>query len=703
MQQQIQIYINDEIVDIHPDEDPVLTFQINELASTDSINGNVTNVFALADTQRNRAILGFPDDITIDSLAPYRFYPAKVVVAGVEVIPLGQAEIQNFDNDKFNMLITSGNIDFFDAINFQIRDMGDSTSAATNYGLTLPWQDYDHVWSVDSMVDSQTKTDGWIWPIVSYGGVPDNPPFTDPGQLINVRNQRPAFFLHTFVEILAKAANYRIDYERSSLMRDPLYQKLLIPFSASSFEHGTDYQNQIPEGGFETTLGVAKQVSPGGPSSGNIQFNPVPLVPDGINYTASGNITGKVTLIFDFYMYGYIYGNSPSQVTIGINARNPYPDTGNTNVGSQVLSFGSYGQPTLVDGTSGSTREAYQTFHNVKIMVDAPLANGMQLNINFSTQHSGVTYWKMLAGATWTFEPDEVGVLFGQMIQCERILPDIGQKDLLKCIFQKFATVCQTDNINRKITFASFTDIVQNIPNALDWSDKLVDNGRQLYYQLDGFTRINWLRYQQDSSIPVANMPRFFADDRIIVDDQTLSPANPQQDLFTSIFAPTLNQPYIGGSIARLSDPNSTESFSAPDSPRLLVDQKYVLRSAADGSGEKVVFSDADSGYETYTRQLTGGQVISVPYFYKPDGEFNLCFCDKGNQPGLRTKYYGPVEKMLKQYKKLVLFFVLTPYDIASLDLLVPIYVRHYNAYFYISKIDSWKHGQACKVEVVKL
>ena len=46
---------------------------------------------------------------------------------------------------------------------------------------------------------------------------------------------------------------------------------------------------------------------------------------------------------------------------------------------------------------------------------------------------------------------------------------------------------------------------------------------------------------------------------------------------------------------------------------------------------------------------------------------------------------------------------MLTPRDIAGLDLLIPIYLAQHNAYFYINKIDSWRKGQPCKIELVKL
>ncbi len=109
------------------------------------------------------------------------------------------------------------------------------------------------------------------------------------------------------------------------------------------------------------------------------------------------------------------------------------------------------------------------------------------------------------------------------------------------------------------------------------------------------------------------------------------------------------------------------------------------------------------------TNTIPVNDIISVPYFYKPDGQYNLCWCDMSSStigkplPGLKTKYYSDLQKILQNTKILVRYFLLTPRDIAELDLLVPIYLQQHNAYFYINKIDSWRKGQPCKVELVRI
>ena len=162
----MQLYINNELVDLSNDSPIALTFQINNLAEVQNQQGNTSNQFKLPLTQRNKEILGFPDDIAFTTNLPYQQYQAKLIQDGLEIVPYGIGELNGIDQDTANITILSGNVDFFDAIDGKLYDMGDSTSIWSNYGQNLVWQPYDHQWDLDNAADSQNKTDGWIYPVI---------------------------------------------------------------------------------------------------------------------------------------------------------------------------------------------------------------------------------------------------------------------------------------------------------------------------------------------------------------------------------------------------------------------------------------------------------------------------------------------------------------------------------------------------------
>jgi hypothetical protein len=171
-----------------------------------------------------------------------------------------------------------------------------------------------------------------------------------------------------------------------------------------------------------------------------------------------------------------------------------------------------------------------------------------------------------------------------------------------------------------------------------------------------------------------------------------------------SIFGPSLNRPYYGGTIAQIkmadAATSATPAFTIGVQPRLLVDQKIDLRQLGN---KTVIFVDGSGA------QQVVNDYLSVPYFYKPDGQYNLCWGDMPSTvtgqplPGLKNTYYTALQKILQNTKVLVRYFLLTPRDIAEINLLIPVYLQQHNAWFYINKIDSWRKGQPTKVELVRL
>lgn len=685
----IQLYINDQLADLSDDNPIALTFQINNLGEVKNQQGHTSNQFKLPLTQRNRQILGFPDDIAFTTILPYRQYQARLVQDGLEIIPYGICELNDIDQDTANVTILSGNVDFFDAIDGKLYDMGDSTSPWSNYGQNLLWQPYDHTWNLDAMAGSQTKTDGWIWPVVDYGAI-DPADFSKP---IDVRYQRPGFFIKTAVDLLLKSAGYKAT---GSLLADPFYPLLIAQFSNGSFEHGSDYQNQPDVKGchvatVQDQTFVHNSVNDGS-NVGTISFPAIISNQSGFwagnTYRPAEPIAVDITLnIPKLRLQGRATTDSPASVRIYITLLD---SNANVNLTTAVFDF-SNGYTGRISGNGGGL-VAYIVVNNTTLSFSTQLSPSTAEGIKITYEFMGLSHsqFTLYSGALLTVKSQNQTVQFGQNVQCERIFPDISQKDLLKDTLQRFGIICQTDNASKTISFNSLRDIVNNIPVAKNWSSKCLNQGKQVTFRLGNYAQINYMQYQTDDNV----LPKKFGWSQISISDQTL-PAS--AELFTSPFAPTLNRSYIGGTIAQIKtiDAGSdSKDFSISVSPRILVDQKLDLRALK----KTVTFTDG-----TTTRVIN--DMISTPYFYKPDapepqpgyGRASLLFDD------LRKKYYPELEKILTQTKKVVRYILLSPRDILELDLLIPVYIQQDSAYYYINKIDAWRKGQPTKVELVKL
>jgi hypothetical protein len=673
----LQLFINDELADLADDSPIALTFQINNLAEVKNQQGNTSNQFKLPLTQRNRQILGFPDDVAFATSLPYGNYQAKIVQDGLEIVPAGLAVLNSIDNDTAAITVLSGNVDFFDSIDYKIYDIGDST---TGIGSEDIFKAYKHYFTLDSVIQSQNKTNGWIWPVVDYGKILY--PAADAVQL-DIRDMRPGFFLKTAIEEMVKQTGYKINPD-SFLLKQPLYDKLIVQFANDNFEHSADYKTLVNGQGI-TVQTVANQNIAAVFSNikGPVNFESIQNTSNGRwannKFTAGETFTAVVELVIPkLYCLGWINDTNPTALDIILS----YEKAGETI--NNVIGYDfSNGKWTRYQNTNGGNLHGYNTFEPKKISAEFDMQAGENIFVSYEFKGKNPASAIIYAGALLTIKAKNEKVLPGQEIQCERIFPDINQKDLLKDTLQRFGIICQTDNTSGTITFASFKDILNNIPIAANWTNKCIDQGKTVAFQLGGYAQANYMKYKQDDAIT----PKGFADAQINVADKTL-PAS--ADLFESQFAPTLNRPFIGGSVAQINKVDVKEGgdgdYSISTQPRILIDKKINLLE----TGRAVTFTDG-------TRSVIYNDSISVPYFYRPDEDLSLLWED------LRKAYYPELEKILQQTKKIVRYFMLTPRDILELDLLIPIYLEQDGAYYYINKIDSWRKGQPVKVELVKL
>lgn len=625
-----------------------LSFQINDLADVRNQNGNTSNQFKVPMSQKNRAILGFPAQTQFTTDLPYKKYAAKVIQEGIEVIPNGFAELQTADESTADLMVLSGNVDFFDLLTKKIYEMGEDF---------LPYQE---LWTLSNVVSSQNRTSGMVWPIIDYGK------FTgEIDEECDVRNLRPAFYLKTAIELIVAQTGFTAS---GSLLTDPLYAKLLVAFANDNFEHGTAYSSQTDNYSSSAKKNIP-QFCTSEIREGIVTFNNETLDPSGSynpgtsEYTAQEILTVNALVSYSMEIRDIFSGGSPPSFSVRVDK---YSGAVWTTIAENVH--------VAVDQFV-----TYQ-FLDQSISIDTDLAIGEKLRVSFyqnpaSNRINGSFY----AGSTFKVTNIQQDVIFGQSVQAERIFPDLSQTELLKDTFQRFGIVCSSDNINQTITFANFGDIVKNIPIAPNWTKKMLDQGKQISTRLGNYTRINNMLYKEDSAVPVT-----YGNSSILVDDQTLQESS---TLVESQFSASLNSRFNGMPCALIKKiPDGETDFSISTSPRILIDNKVDLSA----SGKSVTFTDGVSD------SVVAG-IVSIPYF------IDSSFADSLDWNYLRETYYPDLEEVLHRCKKIVRWFMLSPIDIAQLDLLKPVFLEQESAYFYISKIDSWRNNNPVRVELVKL
>ena len=488
---------------------------------------------------------------------------------------------------------------------------------------------------------------------------------------VDVRYLRPGFFLKTAIDIIVTNAGFKA---KGSLLNDPLYQNLIVQFANDSLDHGADAQTKdLYSMSVQTTATqTISYLTKNAPFDGTLPFQV------SIKDPSHAFDFGSNTFIAPTDMSATIEFDYSIQFT---SAQKKDIDKSNVEIFFQVAGPGYSSFSRLINNVHDTDKgvNQFKSYPNQRLTLDLDFKKGQRLIVGYIFSKVGGTAI-IAKGAIFKVTNKQKGVLYKQQIQCEHIFPDISQKDLLKDTLQRFGIICQTDNAARTVTFASFKDIVNNIPKANDWTNKCIDQGKTISFQLGGYAQANNLKYKTDDNV----LPTGFADSIIKVTDATL-PAT--ADLFESQFAPTLNRPWINGTIAVINKINQGDAnnidFSITTQPRILTDQKMQVTNLTftDGTNNRVLNND----------------VVSIPYFDKPGGAQSLLF------DNLRKKYYPELEQILKETKKVIRIFLLTPRDIAELDLLIPVYLHQDSAYYYINKIDAWQKGKPTKVELVRL
>jgi len=229
------------------------------------------------------------------------------------------------------------------------------------------------------VANSQTKTDGWIWPVIDYGLITDD--FSAP---IDVHNLRPGFFIKTAIDLLLKSAGYK---GTGTLLVDPLYPLLICQFSNGSFDHGADFQNQYDTRGISVATGQDISLQHNQPT-GNIGLIPFSFIYSDPSNQFSGQTTFSSNQINDVIItftiphirfQGKVTGDHPSFLNFYIKLNDP---TADVYLATLTIDF-TNGYTARVSG-DGADLFAYVDVYNQVLSFQTTLSTTESINITYS-------------------------------------------------------------------------------------------------------------------------------------------------------------------------------------------------------------------------------------------------------------------------------------------------------------------------------
>lgn len=656
---QDQLFIDDIEIELYPDTVIALTYQINDLAELKDRQANFSNQFKIPKTKANIAALQWSDQVQSTTDKPYRKLPAKVIKAGIQVVPKGFAIIES-TNKEFNVTVYSGNYDFFSAIEKKKINEVDLSSLI-------------HVFNLAEVIASRANASGYKYPIINYGDL------VNTNRDVDVRNQRPAIFIDDIISRIFSEAGF---VRSGAIWTDPYYTKQLLPYSGQP----ADERQHI--------LHATKTADQTGDGSGTITrayFDDDSTPPDNFD-PANSWVQDTILNGLNTYIVPYDVAVDKFEITFNVPYKVEYFNTGGGGFPSTMIwtiaiyyfdgathSLAAFKDIVLARGSSESGT-ATLTFNHfalnqgdkfyVRIDPDAILTYGTEAAY---TLYSGGTVDAYLNGLN-----------FEMPVNLESILPDMTQLDLLRIPANQFAIFFKTDYWTGVVEAVTMNEIIANIPNAKDWSDKLHDDPLTwlLEYRLPRYGQKSYLRYARDSDDIINKLGE--GDGYLVCDDETLPT---EETLVTIPVAATGEQKLLGDldipSIRKIDDDGK---FSKSTVQRILVDD-----TAATLAGNPIAFKDG----VTTTNESTD---IPLAYFQVDGKANNIGFADD-----LIPSFYDGVSDMIRHVKKLTALFKLTSNDIAELDHFTPVYLWQFSSYFYINKVISFKGTGLTKVELIRL
>jgi len=295
----------------------------------------------------------------------------------------------------------------------------------------------------------------------------------------------------------------------------------------------------------------------------------------------------------------------------------------------------------------------------------------------------------IVQNARFDIKSTDISIKLGREILFQFWDSKLKQSDFLKAYLQMFCCLVTVDEDTKTVYINKFDDIANNIPLAIDWTDKIDYTDKpNIEYSLDSYAKSNTLTYKEDDSID----PTFIqgSNGTIIIDDETLDATNEFVELpFSATEMDSRLQAFVIPKIKIFRTDDASPPETKPTDkvePRILLLERVT-------NVPRVIYSDSSS-------KLTTNVDLPLPWFMLGCKQLNLGFANN-----LIPLYYTGLEDVLNRTKVLTINVKLNAIDIYQLDFLKPVFIAEHNAYFYISKISGFTYGssESTEVELVKL
>ena len=674
----VELWIEDRQVDLIGNENIQIDYAIAKIGEIQARTGARSAQFKLPKTANNRAIFENPDDVNSLSTIPYTKLNARLYVDGIDQNILF-CTLENSTN-TYNIRLYGTNADIFNQLkNVRLQDLNFCT--------------YDHFWTRPNVANTRTNTDGFIYPIIDYNYDSPNGIMDNIQRDITASNMLPAVYYHTVFDAIASYFGITINNEVENTANYPV-DMLLLPFSRK------EYTRVRAPYRYETTFSASTDITLNddvGPIGGNpspgvwIEFDTNEGCSDYWNYGNFDNYLQFAEQVTITVEYNLILEANPLNVfadyPLNIYLCNDILEVINQDVTTlgidwiEIYSNIPFGGSVTISGEFTITTVKAALWNDTFFMFHSGLSGDVILKEGSYIRVKDVTILEDGEIEYATTEGTDNFVTIGSA------LPDWDCANFIKQYCLKFGALIYYNSISKQLSIVPFKKVVDNINSFVDWSDKLdFSIDFDVSSIIGEYAQRNYLKYAEDNEVSKPSGTDYFFD---IANENLQGEA----DIIELEYAATqtvvrlidIDIPQI-----KVFDNDGTE-FQGCETQRVLVNKYY---------------DTADFANTSHLSYLDGGGSVNVttdlpiPYFILSGEDFNLGF---GNN--LAETYYDILEDILTNAKKCRLPIRLNASDINQFDGTKPVYIKHFNAYFYVSQINGYNPvtNETTIVELVKL
>jgi hypothetical protein len=411
--------------------------------------------------------------------------------------------------------------------------------------------------------------------------------------------------------------------------------------------------------------------------------NGLPITTDSGTYTSDGALTGEPLDPFTDTLRLYeIPFDGFYSITFNI--------TGVKNAAGVTAGVIYNLNGTVLEEVAKSDNATAVTTFDLTATYEAELTKGQLIGcIVVSLEGIVVTPPVTVQTARFDIKSTDLKIQYGREVLFEYLSIKLKQSDFLRAYLQMFCCLVTVDEDTKTVYINKFDDIANNIPLAIDWTDKIDYTDKpNVEYSLESYAKSNTLTYKEDDSID----PTFIqgSNGTIIIDDETLDATNEFVELpFSATEMDSRLQAFVIPKIKIFRTDDASPPETKPTDkvePRILLLERVT-------TVPSVIYSDGSS-------TLTTNVDLPLPWFMLGGKQLNLGFANN-----LIPLYYTTLQDVLNRTKVLTINVKLNAIDIYQLDFLKPVFIAEHNAYFYISKISGFTYGssESTEVELVKL